>query len=424
MKILTVLVFCCIGWMTSARAAEAPAFFATASGGSNNLTLAVTAETAEADVRKVGELYVVVVRRDGSFIANNGTRWVPWDGSSVLPAYYAGTLTDTTVIPLVAGANVSDEAGAQVWIGYGIGGQADMLDHRKYKMVYTIPRQPDLEAAGAIEITASAAIVTFRLNERGKYIGLADEQGSFEVDPKQTTVVCFNSNRVGWGLQSHACAPIREHVAIVPLCSNDQGTLSVRLADNRVLWFDLTSQSAGAWIRTGLASNLEKGWIEYGRRGYRPARVSSQSEGTSDGVPLSIDFGSNCLGGFSQPLDSRTPLLFVWNSDQAGWGINSAQPSPSAKWAFLEWNEPDEAYRVVFNRLACGDKGSITVYKPKKTVPIKGEPVDWDTGMDGFGFAWVSIPANETNPQWNKDAGVSFIHEGANGHYIQLPSCD
>lgn len=275
-----------------------------------------------------------------------------------------------------------------------------------------------LHSAGTILIEDSSHSIQFNL-DTGKYYGLADKDGSYDVDPSNIEKVCFNSNRRGWTDKSVSCAPVdaNHRVTLPKSCNNDQGTWSVKLRDGRWLWFDLTSDEA--FSRKGFSSTLlPNGLVSYGVTGYQSSQVT-----VAAGGKLRIDFGSNCLTGFGKPLEVED-LLFVWNSDksgaggQSGWGLNSI--TGSIKQGYLDWNPEKNAFFVEFTGLACSDHGNITVYKKLSGT---GTAVVWDAGSDGFGYAWFAIPPKgEVNPVWQVGPGVTWDQDKWLVNY-SIPGC-
>lgn len=283
----------------------------------------------------------------------------------------------------------------------------------------------------------------------GKFFGLSDQSGTHLVDPATVKEACFNSFETGWTVPGHtsrACAPVAPETGYAELpinatCNRALGTWSVVLNDGTVLWAD--TEGERAWTTEGLpvirhtgTDDPLRGLIEYGAGGRQQPFATSTA--VKDGkVELTVNFGSNCLGGFG--LDEKltnlmpaekTYFKFGWNSPKAGadggegWGIVPVgDRMPSVVESYAEYDTEAGSYTLTFKGLACGDRGNITVYQGTGETP---ETVVWDPGVDakgviGFGAGWFAIQRDPDELQlWVAKAPVSFDRDK---YQIVLPGC-
>lgn len=130
--VMSVMVMTAYG--SSAFAAQAPSFSATASGTISNFTLTATVNVADADVGKSGVVYLGFNFNNVSYF-NNGSAWVQYVGGT-LPIYAAGTLGNASA-DVVRNADMSTLVGGKFYIGYGLT-ESDMLSNGKFAMVHTV----------------------------------------------------------------------------------------------------------------------------------------------------------------------------------------------------------------------------------------------------------------------------------------------
>lgn len=115
-------------------AAQTPSFSATASGTTNNLTLAANIQVADADAGINGNIYLGIYFQQ-TWYFHNGNQWeVLQNGPG--PIYASGPLANQR-IELLHNHDVSSLIGSELYVGYGLS-ESDMLAHGKYAMVYTI----------------------------------------------------------------------------------------------------------------------------------------------------------------------------------------------------------------------------------------------------------------------------------------------
>lgn len=122
------------GGVMPAFAAPMPAFSATVSGTTSNLTLTANLSIGDADVGQPGNIYLAANTGNAWFV-HNGASWVSWSGGP-LPVYAVGPLTSRS-IEVVRNADVSALVGTQVYVGYGLS-ESDMLANSKYGLIYTV----------------------------------------------------------------------------------------------------------------------------------------------------------------------------------------------------------------------------------------------------------------------------------------------
>ncbi len=304
-------------------------------------------------------------------------------------------------------------------------------------------------SAGTITTNEIQHFIGFNRTAEGLYFGLSDATGTHLVDPARVRLACFNSFETGWtvpGFSSRACAPVDVNgYAPLPInatCNRALGTWSVVLDDASVLWFDFESERA--WTIDGLpvirhtaADDPLRGLIEYGAGGRQQAFVTAVPDG-SGGANLTINFGSNCQGGFG--LDNQltnlmpaenTYFKYLWNSPKAGagggegWGlVQVGDRAPSVHEAYAEYDPAAGSYSVTFTGLSCSDRGNITVYRG--TGPAT--EVVWEAGVDargesGFGIGWFAVQRDPNELQlWVARDPVTFDRENYQIVW-NLPGC-
>ncbi len=120
---------------TTAFAAPAPTFSATASGTTSNLTLTASLSIGDADAGGLNGNVYLAANTGSAWFVHNGSSWVSWSGG-LLPVYAVGLLANRS-IEVVRNANLSAYGGTQIYVGYGLS-ESDMLANRKYGLVYTV----------------------------------------------------------------------------------------------------------------------------------------------------------------------------------------------------------------------------------------------------------------------------------------------
>jgi len=286
--------------------------------------------------------------------------------------------------------------------------------------------------------------------DAGKYFGLSNEAGTRLIDPTMVKKTCYNSFETGWnvgGRTSRACAPVDAATGYAELpqnatCNRSLGTWSVVLKgplkagkdgshwddweDGDILWAD--HESERKWVVEGLpvvyhaaVGDPLRGLIEYGAGGRRQPTISSVVVGGK--LDVTIDFGSNCLGGFgyedSTGQGQLTDLMpttdtyfkFLYQSDEEGWGIvQVGDRQPSRKEAYPMYDTVTGSYKATFSGVKCATRGQITVYRGVGPA----DSVTWAPGVDhrgeiGYGAGWFAIQRDPTGLQlWEAVAPVVF----------------
>ena len=169
-------------WALPASAAPQPQFYATASGGTAQLTLNATLLVADADVGKMGKSYLAFYFNQQWYF-NNGTQWVPYSGGTA-PAYATATLVDR-VVEIVRATDMRSLIGGQLVVGYGTS-EIDMLQNSKFRLVYTVTekgpaqRAPvQLGTSADFAILAKAAISTVPGSAISGNIGVSPAAASY-----------------------------------------------------------------------------------------------------------------------------------------------------------------------------------------------------------------------------------------------------
>lgn len=109
---------------------------ALASGDNSSRTLKATIQPSAEDLNKMIRLYIGAKVGNQWYLHANGS-WIPWAGGA-LPVFNTLLATNGVMDLLVAqNVNVSGLIGTEIYVGYGVN-DADLLDHRKYGLVYTI----------------------------------------------------------------------------------------------------------------------------------------------------------------------------------------------------------------------------------------------------------------------------------------------
>lgn len=276
--------------------------------------------------------------------------------------------------------------------------------------------------------------IALEKTDTGKYFGMSNASGTQLVDPASVQKICFNSFETGWavgGRTPRACAPIDPatgygEVPANSTCNRAVGTWSIHLVDGTILWSDTMGDRQ--WAVDGLPvirhtdpTDPLYGLVEYGVGGRKQPTISSAVNNSK--VDVTVDFGSNCLGGFGyqdaaeqgylvdfMPV-ANTYWKFLWNSDEEGWGIvQVGDRRPSTKEAYPVYDAVSASYKVTFTGIKCATRGQITAYRG--TGPT--DSVVWDSGLDyrgeiGYGAGWFAIQRNPAELQlWVAQAPVVF----------------
>lgn len=170
-------------FINTSQAATTASFSAQASGTTNNLTLTVTANIADADVGKTGNYYLVFIHNE-LWQVNNGTAWVAYKNGP-LPVYASGPLASGSV-ELVKNVDLTAFIGAKLYVGYGLT-ESDMVANEKYSLVYTITQnaQPAgpapvlLGASGSFAVLAKTAVSTVPASKITGDVGVSPSATSF-----------------------------------------------------------------------------------------------------------------------------------------------------------------------------------------------------------------------------------------------------
>lgn len=192
---------------TTALAAQAPSFSATASGTTNNLTLTANLNISDADVGRNGNMYLGFNFQQ-TWYFNNGAGWVRFD-SGALPIYAAAPLANRT-IDVVRNVDLSSVVGGQLYVGYGLT-ESDMLANAKYGMVYTVTADTTtahlapvlLGTSGNFAILAKTGISTVPTSVVTGDIGVSPAAASFitgfALSADATNVFSTSTQVVGGG---------------------------------------------------------------------------------------------------------------------------------------------------------------------------------------------------------------------------------
>ncbi len=103
------------------------------------------------DMSKLGSVFVAAImpsnRGGGAYFLNSSLAWVPFTGCDKAPAYLTTTLSTHDKITILATpTDLSDIAGTQIYIGYGVAGSLsptgtacnNMLNKGTYNLAHTI----------------------------------------------------------------------------------------------------------------------------------------------------------------------------------------------------------------------------------------------------------------------------------------------
>lgn len=289
--------------------------------------------------------------------------------------------------------------------------------------------------------------IALEKTDTGKYFGMSNGAGTQLVDPASVEKICYNSFETGWavnGLIPRACAPIDPATGYGELpakstCNKAIGTWSIHLLDGTILWSDNIGDRK--WTVDGLPVIRHEdptdplyGLVEYGVGGRRQPTVSGVIVGGK--VDVTIDFGSNCLGGFGyevasgqgrlvdfMPMADNVYWKFLVQSDDEGWGIvQVGDRRPSTKEAYPVYDPVSASYKVTFTGLKCATRIQFTAYKG--TGPA--DNVVWDPGVDylgaiGFGAGWFAVQRNPNELQlWVAQAPLVMERDF---YQVVLPAC-
>lgn len=254
--------------------------------------------------------------------------------------------------------------------------------------------------AGVLDLSAALQrFVPDFVNGVMTYFGATDGK---EYKPAVSDIkkLCWYSNRRGgWynpvtkQLPAGCTDPLPDGtLAFTGMCSNDSGQVAVWTKSDVELWPDF--KNPRGWKLAGdLEPKLVGDFIQYGN--YRPSVVSYDKTSGS----LTIDFGSDCLGGFSAPLVAGH-MEFIWSSDKDGW------ERTSTKRGYLLFDPETKRHHTRIEGVSCGQRGQVALYLPKV---VEGDKVkEWETAP----HAWFAVPqADNANPFWQNGAGVSWFHQ-------------
>ena len=177
-----LMLWLALAWALPASAGPQPLFYATASGGTAQLTLDATIIVADADVGKMGKSYLAF-NFNQQWYFNNGTQWVPYTGGTA-PAYATASL-DNLRVEVVRATDMRALVGGQLVVGYGTS-ESDMLQNSKFRVVYTVTekgpaqRAPvQLRTSADFAILAKAAISTVPNSAVSGNIGVSPAAASY-----------------------------------------------------------------------------------------------------------------------------------------------------------------------------------------------------------------------------------------------------
>jgi len=205
LMVLPLLLMTAYG--TTALAAPAPSFSATASGTTNNLSVTATVNIGDADIGKNGNFYLGF-NFNQIWYFNNGTGWVQYV-SGALPIYATGPLASRSG-EVVRNADLSSLVGGQLYVGYGLT-ESDMLVNAKYAMVYTVTADTTtthlapvlLGTSGNFAILAKTGVSTVPTSAVTGDIGVSPAAASyitgFTLSADATNVFSTSTQVVGGG---------------------------------------------------------------------------------------------------------------------------------------------------------------------------------------------------------------------------------
>lgn len=167
----------------NAQAAASPSFSASAVGTTDNLTISITFNIADADIGKNGNYYVAFSHNDDWYF-DSPQGWVLFSGSPA-PIYASGSLSSETAV-LITDADFSSFIGAQLYLGYGLT-ESDMVNNAKSALVYTItgesvtlgPAPVLLGTSGNYAILAKTAVSTVPTSAITGDVGVSPAATSF-----------------------------------------------------------------------------------------------------------------------------------------------------------------------------------------------------------------------------------------------------
>lgn len=182
---------------TTAFAATAPAFSATASGAASNLSLTANLSIGDADVGQTGKVYLAADTGGGWFV-HNGAGWVSWS-SGTLPVYSTGVLASRS-IEVVRNTDLSALGGTQVYVGYGRT-ESDMLASGKYGLVYTVPsalQTSDIDYISTALASGMNAVSADYARQGGTFQGFAATAPLVITIPLNGQTACPVAGRISY----------------------------------------------------------------------------------------------------------------------------------------------------------------------------------------------------------------------------------
>lgn len=116
-------------------------FSGSQAGPLSSATVDVAATVSTLHRGKIGRVYVAAqVGSSLYFLGSNG--WVPYTTVAAIPPYQAGALPRSVPVRLASAQNLTDLAGVQLLVGYGLGGDTaavtEMLRSGRYQVVHTL----------------------------------------------------------------------------------------------------------------------------------------------------------------------------------------------------------------------------------------------------------------------------------------------
>lgn len=166
-----------------AQAAASPSFSTTAVGTTDNLTLHITINIADAELGLSGIYYAAFNHNaDWYFFSPQG--WILHNGGP-LPGYPTDSLSSVTA-ELVTATDLSSFIGAQLYLGYGLS-ENDMLANSKHALTYTVtedsvaigPAPVLLGTAGNFAILAKSGVSTVPASAITGDVGVSPAATSF-----------------------------------------------------------------------------------------------------------------------------------------------------------------------------------------------------------------------------------------------------
>lgn len=122
---------------------------ATVSGAVTSQTVTSSILPASSDLGKQGSVFVAaIVPNAGTFLQNSSGSWSLFTSAATAPAYFTGSLSAISSIPVVNAGDLSGLVGTQLYVGYGTGGALSaagtawnsMVNNGTYGLSYTITK--------------------------------------------------------------------------------------------------------------------------------------------------------------------------------------------------------------------------------------------------------------------------------------------